>query len=73
MLNRKSPAYRISVILVCAIILGAAIFGPLLGISKYESRWIVWIILGVYIAAVIGTIVINEILIRRKKKKQNEQ
>lgn len=61
--HRRS--YRITVIVLAYLLFGAAIFAPL-GAQKEPNLVLLFVLLGVWLLALIGTIVANEIYIRRK-------
>lgn len=68
MLNKHSTLYRILAIIVAFALLGIAIFLPLLS-AEDRNYILIFVMLGIYVAALIATIVITEIYwVRRKKK-----
>ena len=68
MWRNKGPIYRITVIFVVMIILGASFFTPWIINYKGDS-WVIWVVLGVYLALFIGVILYSEIHHHLKKKK----
>ena len=69
--KRKGRAYRIIVITVAFALLGMALFLPLM-MSGGDKNWVlIYTIFGVYIAAYVGTVVVNEIVIYKRTKKDN--
>ena len=70
--------YRIIAIFCAYLLIGAALFVPLAA-SPDPNYVLLWILLGVWSAAFIGTIVVNEIIIKKKyggdflKKKGEDQ
>lgn len=69
--KRRGRAYRIIVILIAYALAGAAIFIPLLSF-KQDNKLPIYITFGIFMAALIATIVVNEIIIRKHKKIDNE-
>ena len=69
--RRRGRFYRIVVILVAFVLIGAAVFIPLMSGSN-RNEVAIYIALGVYLAALIGTITINEIIIYKRKKHEDE-
>ena len=60
-------SYRIIAIVLAFSLLGAAIFVPL-GAQKEPNTVLIFVVLGIYLTALIGTIVINELIIWKKYK-----
>ena len=65
--RRHNRAYRITAIVLAYLLLGSAIFVPL-GVQPEPNMLLIYIVLGVYLAALAATIIINEILIAKRKK-----
>ncbi|MCR4562224.1 MAG: hypothetical protein K5694_03370 [Bacilli bacterium] len=66
---KKGFLYRFIVIFLAYLLVG----GTLVGVSfSFNPEWVKWLVLGIVIFLFIMTIVINEILWKRKKKKDNE-
>lgn len=59
------PIYRIVAISLAFLLFGAAIFVPM-GAQKEPNLVLILVLLGIYLALWIGTIVTNEIIIRKK-------
>lgn len=72
MLNKHSPFYRILAILIAFSLLGAAIFVPIAS-SKPINYLLLWITLGVYLAALVATIVVTEVIMAKRKKKKSDE
>lgn len=73
MLNKHSPVYRVIAILLAFALLGVAIFVPIAS-GKPIDYLVLYIALGVYLAALVATMVVTEIIMaKRKKKKDDEQ
>lgn len=70
MLNKHKTAYRIVVILIAYALFGAAIFVPI-SYSKPINYVLLWVALGVYLAALIATIVVTEIIYAKRRKKKD--
>ncbi len=70
MLNKHKTAYRFVVILIAYALLGAAIFVPI-SYSKPINYVLLWVALGVYLAALIATIVVTEIIYAKRGKKKD--
>ena len=70
--KRKGRLYRIVVIIVAFVLIGAAVFIPLMAGSN-RNDVVIYIALAVYAAALIGTILVNEIIIHKRKKIENER
>ena len=70
MLNKHKAAYRILVILLAYALLGAVVFVPI-STAKPINYVLLWIALGVYLAALIATIVVSEIIHAKRRKKKN--
>ena len=74
--HRRS--YRILAILCAFLLIGVALFVPLAATSD-PNYILLWVLLGIWTAALIGTIVVNEIIITKKyggdflKKKDREE
>ena len=58
-------SYRIIAITFAFLLLGAALFVPL-GTQKEPNMILLYVLLGIYVAAYVATIVINEIIIAKK-------
>ena len=74
--RHRSPVYRIIGITLAYLVLGAALFVPILA-SSTPNMVLFWVIMSIYIAAYIATVVINEIVTRKRypsyvKKKDDE-
>ena len=63
--HRRS--YRIIAIILAFLLLGAAIFVPL-GAQSEPNALLIYILLGIYLVALVATIVINEVIIWKKYK-----
>lgn len=61
--HRRS--YRIAAIFCAYLLIGAALFVPL-GATPDPNYVLLWVLLGIWTIAFIGTIVINEIIIKKK-------
>lgn len=61
--HRRS--YRIAVIIAAYLLFGAAIFVPM-GAQAEPNLVLLFVLLGVWLVALAATIVINEIIIKRK-------
>ncbi len=72
MLNKHSPFYRITAILLAFALLGVAIFVPIAS-SKPLDYLVFYIALGVYSAALVATIVVTEIMMAKRKKKKDDE
>ncbi len=70
MLNKHKTAYRVVVILIAYALLGAAIFVPI-SYSKPINYVLLWVALGVYLAALIATIVVTEIIYAKRGNKKD--
>ena len=70
--RRKGRAYRIIVILIAFVLIGAAVFIPLL-MGSNRNDVLIYVLLGVYLAALVGTIVANEIIIYRRNKANRDE
>ena len=69
--RRRGRAYRIVAITLAFLLFGVAIFVPLMTGSERNSVW-VYIFFGVFLAAYVATVVVNEIIIWRRNKKANQ-
>ena len=58
-------SYRIIAISCAFLFIGAALFAPLAA-SPDPNYVLLWVLLGIWLALWIGTIVVNEILIKKK-------
>ncbi len=58
-------SYRIVAILCAYLLLGAALFVPLAA-SPDPNYVLLWVLLGIWVVALVATIVINEIIIKKK-------
>ena len=63
--HHHSPIYRIAAIALAYLLFGAAIFVPL-GAQKEPNVILLVVLLCVWFAALIATIVVNEIRIKKK-------
>lgn len=76
--RHRRRSYRIIAILLAFLFIGAAIFVPLMA-SPDRNYIVMWVLLGIWGALLIGTIVGNEIVIKKKyggdflKKKDEEK
>ena len=70
MLNKHKTAYRIIVILIAFALIGAAVFVPI-SYSKPINYVLLWVALGVYAAALVGTIVVTEVIYAKRRKRKN--
>ena len=76
--RHRRRSYRIIAILLAFLFIGAAIFVPLMA-SPDRNYIVMWVLLGIWVALLIGTIVGNEIVIKKKyggdflKKKDEEE
>ena len=74
--HRRS--YRVIAIFCAYLLIGAALFVPFAAVPD-PNYVILWVLLGIWVAALIATIVINEIIIKKKyggdflKKKEGER
>jgi len=59
------PLYRITAIILSFLLLGAAVFVPL-GVQKEPNLVLLIVLASVWLVALIGGIVANEIVIRKK-------
>ena len=59
------PLYRITAIILSFLLLGAAVFVPL-GVQKEPNLVLLIVLASVWLVALIGVIVANEIVIRKK-------
>ena len=59
------PLYRITAIILSFLLLGAAVFVPL-GVQKEPNLVLLIVLASVWLVALIGVIVDNEIVIRKK-------
>ena len=58
-------SYRIIAIFCAYLLIGAALFVPLAA-SPDPNYILLWVLLGIWGAALVGTIVVNEIIIKKK-------
>ena len=58
-------SYRIFAIVCAYLLIGAALFVPLAA-SSDPNFILLWVLLGIWSAALVATIVINEIIIKKK-------
>ena len=63
--RHRRRSYRIIAILLAFLFIGAAIFVPLMA-SPDRNYIVMWVLLGIWVALLIGTIVGNEIVIKKK-------
>lgn len=61
--HRRS--YRIVAIFCAYLLIGAALFVPLAAVPD-PNYVLLWVLLGIWVLALVGTIVINEIVIKKK-------
>ena len=64
-IKHRSPIYRIVGITLAFVVAGVALFVPLI-VGIQSNRILVWILLGVYVAAYLTTVIVNEIVIRKR-------
>lgn len=69
MLNKHSRGYRITVIVVAFLLLGAAIFVPI-STSKPINYVLLFVALGIYVVSLLATIIITEIIYARRNKRK---
>lgn len=69
MLNKYSRGYRITVIIIAFLLLGAAIFVPI-STSKPINYVLLFVALGIYVASLLATIIITEIIYARRNKRK---
>ena len=69
--KRRGRLYRIIVIILAFLLIGAAVFIPLMTGSN-RNDVVIYVALGIYGVALVATIVINEILIYKRKKASDE-
>ena len=76
-IKHRSPLYRIIGITLAFLLIGAVLFVPLVISFGKDNPVLTYIILGVYLAAYVATIVINEIVVRKRypdpKKDPNDE
>ncbi len=72
MLNKHSPVYRIIAILLAYALLGVVIFVPISS-SKPIDYVVLWAALGVYLVALVATIVVTEVVMAKRKKKKKDE
>ncbi len=72
MLNKHSPVYRIIAILLAYALLGVVIFVPISS-SKPIDYVLLWVALGVYLVALVATIVVTEVIMAKRKKKKKDE
>mgnify|MGYP006939714698 FL=1 len=72
MLNKHSPVYRILAILIAFSLLGAAIFVPIAS-AKPINYLLLWIALGVYLSALVATVVATEVIVAKRKKRKSDE
>ena len=66
-MKKGTFAYRFFILLIVFIFLGAAVLLPLAAAKDVEPL-VFWIIGGALLVAFIVTVVVNEIVIRKRKK-----
>lgn len=64
---KRGRLYRIIAIILAFLLIGVAVFVPILS-GKDVNPIVLWVAVGIYAAAFIGTIVINEIIIYKNNK-----
>lgn len=67
--ERRGRAYRIIAITIAFVLLGLALFIPLMTMGNRNDA-VIYTLLAVFIAAYVGVVVINEIVIYKRNKKQ---
>ena len=63
--KHRSPVYRIVGITFAFLVLGTALFVPILA-SSTPNMVLFWVILSIFIATYIATVVINEVFTRKR-------
>lgn len=71
MRNRHSPFYRIMVILVVYAFLGLIVLLPIAATQPVDYL-LLWIVVGIWGASLIATVLISEISHAKKKKKEKD-
>ena len=71
-INRRGRAYRIIAILLAFLLIGIAVFVPILA-GKDVNYVVLWVALSIYAVALVGTIVANEIIIYKRNKNLPDQ
>lgn len=64
-IKHRSPVYRFIGITLAFVVIGTALFVPLF-VGIKDNLILVWIIFGIYIAAYIATVIVNEIVTRKR-------
>lgn len=72
MLNKHSLIYRIFAIVLAYALLGTAIFVPIAS-SKPINYLLLWVALGVFLTALIATIVATEVIMAKRRKKNKDE
>ena len=67
--KRRGRAYRIIAITIAFVLLGLALFIPLMMMGN-RNEAVIYTLLSVFLVAYVGVVVINEIVIYKRNKKQ---
>ena len=66
-MKKDSFAYRFFILLIAFVLIGAAVLTPLVSAKNVEP-FVFWIAGGIILLAFIATVVVNEIIVRKRKK-----
>ena len=63
--KHRSPVYRIVGITLAFLVLGVALFVPIMA-SAEPNMVLFWVLLSIYLTAYVATVVVNEIVTRKR-------
>jgi len=70
--KHRSPVYRIVGITLAYLVLGVALFVPILA-STTPNMIVFWVVMAIYLTAYVVTVVLNEVITRKRYPEYNKK